>query len=72
MKLIPINLNGDEGTAWINPEHVLTVFTTNIGHKNQGVIGTGIHMASHFSSHAIVTTTEPIDSVVQRLQGGEQ
>jgi|TARA_R110002020_G_scaffold142800_4_gene315030 hypothetical protein len=70
MTLIPINLNGDEGTAWINPEHVLTVFTTNIGHKDRGIIGTGIQMASHFSSHAIVTTNEAIESVIERLQGG--
>jgi len=70
MKLIAITNQRNQG-IWINPEHVLTVFETNIGHKNQGVIGTGIHMASHFSSHAIVTTNEAIESVIERLQGGE-
>tara|TARA_R110002020_G_scaffold27369_3_gene88222 strand:- start:525 stop:743 length:219 start_codon:yes stop_codon:yes gene_type:complete len=71
MRLIPIHKPFDGGIVWINPEHVLTVFTTNIGHKNGGVIGTGIEMASHFSSHAIVTTNEAIESVIERLQGGE-
>ena len=68
MKLIAITKPFNKGVVWINPDNVLTVFTTNIGHKNRGVIGTGILMVGMNP----FTTTEHIDSVVQRLQGGEQ
>lgn len=65
MKLIPITrVKGS--TTWINPDNVLTVFKANIGHKNQGVIGTGILMIGMNPFQ----TTEAIESVVQRLQGG--
>jgi hypothetical protein len=67
MKLIPIPMPFDGGVTWINPEHVLTVFTTNIGHENRGIIGTGILMVGMNP----FKTLEHIDSVVQRLQGGE-
>lgn len=67
MRLIPITKPFDGGVTWINPEHVLTVFTTNIGHENRGIIGTGILMVGMNP----FTTPEHIDSVVQRLQGGE-
>ena len=66
MTLIAITLPFNKGTTWVNPEHVLTVFTTNIGHKNRGVIGTGILMIGMNPFQ----TQESIESVVQRLQGG--
>jgi len=67
MKLIAITKPFNKGTTWVNPEHVLTVFETNIGHKNQGVIGTGILMRGMNPFQ----TTEAIESVIERLQGGE-
>ena len=67
MRLIPITKPFDGGVTWVNPEHVLTVFTTNIGHKNRGIIGTGILMIGMDS----FTTNEAIESVIERLQGGE-
>lgn len=66
MKLIAITNQRNQG-IWINPEHVLTVFETNIGHKNQGIIGTGILMVGMNP----IKTHEAIESVIQRLQGGE-
>jgi len=67
MKLIAITKPFNKGTTWVNPEHVLTVFETNIGRQAQEVIGTGILMVGMNP----ITTTEHIDSVIQRLQGGE-
>jgi hypothetical protein len=67
MKLIAITKPFNKGTTWINPEHVLTVFTTNIGHENKGVIGTGILMIGMNPFQ----TNEAIESVIERLQGGE-
>jgi len=66
MKLVEIVQASGKSSTWINPEHVLTVFETNIGHKNRGIIGTGILMVGMNP----FTTTEPIESVIQRLQGG--
>ena len=64
MTLIAIN-KPNEGVVWVNPEHVLSVRETNIGHVNQGVIGTAIEVA-HLTT---VETKEAIESVIQRLQG---
>ena len=67
MRLIPITRQFDEGTIWINPKHVLAVVETNIGHKNQGVIGTGITV----QELKYIKTNEQIESVLERLRGGE-
>jgi hypothetical protein len=66
MTLIAITKPFDHGVVWINPENVLTVFTTNIGRQAQEVIGTGILMVGMNP----IKTPESIESVVQRLQGG--
>ena len=64
MILIQINRPFNKGVVWVNPEHVLTVFETNIGRQAREVIGTGILMVGMNP----ITTPESIDSVVQRLQ----
>ena len=66
MTLIAITNQRNQG-VWINPEHVVTVYQTYIGHKNQGVIGTGIRLAGLNP----IETNEAIESVIERLQGGE-
>lgn len=66
MKLILIT-NQHNQSVWINPDHVVTVYETYIGHKNQGVIGTGIRLRDLNP----IKTRESIESVIERLQGGE-
>ena len=65
MRLIPITKQFNEGTIWINADKVIAVKKINIGHKNQGVIGTGIHV----QGLVCIKTNEQIESVLQRIQG---
>ena len=67
MTLIAITRPFNRGVVWINPEYVSSVAKTNIGHKNQGVIGTSILLQGMNP----ITTNEAIESVIERLQGGE-
>ena len=66
MNLILIT-NQRNQSVWINPEHVVIVYQTYIGHKSQGVIGTGIQLRDLNP----IKTRESIESVIERLQGGE-
>jgi hypothetical protein len=66
LNLIAITRPFTKGVIWVNPQHVLSVAKTNIGHKNQGVIGTSILLQGMNP----IETAEAIESVIQRLQGG--
>ena len=67
MRLIPITRQFDEGTIWIDADKVLAVKKANIGHRNQGVIGTGISV----QGLVYIKTNEQIESVLKRIQRGE-
>ena len=66
MTLIPITKPFNGGVSWINPEYVQVVSETNIGHVNQGVIGTVVFVEGMNP----IETEEKIGSVLQRIQGG--
>ncbi len=67
MKLIAITKPFNEGTIWVNPEYVLCVQGTYIGHKSEGVRGTKISV----KGLEPIKTNEAIGSVIERLQGGQ-
>jgi hypothetical protein len=67
MTLIAITRPFNRGTVWINPEYVLCVRETYIGHKTQGIIGTRLLV----NGMTWTETNEEIESVIQRLQGDE-
>jgi hypothetical protein len=64
MKLIPIAWPFNKSTIWINPNLVISVVETNIGHKNQGVIGTSILVQGLNA----IETNESIESVIGRIE----
>ena len=64
MKLLPIDRAHDKPTIWINPNLVISVVECNIGHKNQGVIGTSILVEGLRS----IETEESIESVIERIE----
>lgn len=64
MKFIDINRPFNKPTIWINPNLVTSVVKCNIGHKNQGVIGTSIFV----QGLRPIETNESIESVLQRLR----
>jgi hypothetical protein len=64
MKLLPIDRAYDKPTIWINPHLVISVVECNIGHKNQGVIGTSIL----FEGLRSIETNESIESVIERIE----
>jgi hypothetical protein len=64
MKLLPIERPFNKGTYWINPNLVIGVSKCNIGHKNQGVIGTSILVQGLNA----LETNESIESVIERIQ----
>ena len=66
MTLIPITKPFNGGVSWINPEYVQVVSETNIGHENQGGIGTVVFVQGMNP----IETEEKIGSVLQRIQGG--
>ena len=67
MKLIAVTKPFNKGTVWINPDYVLCVRETYIGHKNQGVVGTAIEV----SGLNTLETKEQIESVIQKLLEAE-
>jgi hypothetical protein len=64
MKLLPIERAHEKGTLWLNPNLVVSVVECNIGHKNQGVIGTSIL----FEGLRSLETNESIESVIERIE----
>ena len=64
MKLIPIDRAHNKSAIWINPKLVISVVECNIGHKNQGIIGTSILIEGLRS----IETNESIESVLERIQ----
>ena len=73
MTLIAITQPFDRGTVWINPDHVQCVeVAPNIRRGDERIDSkkiTGTRIIAN-GLHAI-ETTEAIESVVRRLQGGE-
>ena len=64
MKLFPIDRPFNKSTIWINPNLVISVVECNIGHKNQGVIGTSILV----EGLRAIETEESIESVIERIE----
>jgi hypothetical protein len=64
MKLLPIDRPHGKSVIWVNPKLVISVVECNIGHKNQGVIGTSI-LAQGLRA---IETNEPIESVIERIE----
>jgi hypothetical protein len=64
MKLLPIIRAYNNGTHWINPNLIVGVTECNIGHKNQGVIGTSILV----QGLSPLETNESIESVIERIE----
>jgi|TARA_R100000093_G_C1872828_1_gene51841 hypothetical protein len=70
MKLIEIKTVYEAGSIWVNPDYVKCVSAEEITQDGRkGVIGTAITMVSAMGWE--IKTIEKIDSVIERLQGGE-